>query len=99
MQKEGSLKMLCMLSACFRWRSAAQTEMVVGASSAEPQQPSDSAFLAASNHCHQRDSSCPTNCILHPILLPKQEELATTAGKERQQHTMVRGVMKSHILL
>ena len=44
---------------------------------------------------HHRDSSCPTNCILHP--LPRQQDMATatTTGKERQQHTVVRWVMKS----
>ena len=46
---------------------------------------------------HHRDSSCPTNCILHPLPLPRQQDMATatTTGKERQQHTVVRWVMKS----
>ena len=49
------------------------------------------------NH-HQQDSSCPTNCILHPISLPRQgEDLASVTGKESQQHTMVSRVMKSQI--
>ena len=46
---------------------------------------------------HHRDSSCPTNCILHPLPLPRQQDMATATmtGKERQQHTVVRWVMKS----
>ena len=79
------------LGACLCWQYD-------GASAESNERPmaNDLSTEPRSNN-HHRNSSCPINCTLHPIPLPRQQDMATdsTTGKERQQQTVVRWVMKS----